>query len=86
MTSTQPAIEVLRHPKQRYNSPKEVEHVVPISQGFYVSFRGVFTPESRLEIVYAAFSYRSKPKEFEFDKYRLSLFHRLPGRTGFSLS
>lgn len=57
MTSTQPVIEVLRHPKH-YSSSKEVEHVVPVSQGFYISFRGVFTPESRLEVIYTAFSYK----------------------------
>lgn len=37
-----------------------MEHVVPLTQGFYISFRGIFTPESRLEIAYSAFSYKGE--------------------------
>ncbi|KAG5892626.1 hypothetical protein JTB14_019715 [Gonioctena quinquepunctata] len=58
VTSNQPTAEVLRHPAAHFGSSKQAEHVVPISQGFYVSLRGIFTPASRLAIVYAAFNYK----------------------------
>ncbi|XP_022906058.2 uncharacterized protein [Onthophagus taurus] len=34
------------------------EHVVPSNQGFYISLQGDFNQRTKLEIVYAAFSYR----------------------------
>jgi hypothetical protein len=37
---------------------KEREHIVPISQGFYIRLKGLFLPESRLALVYAAFNYK----------------------------
>nr|XP_023018488.1 uncharacterized protein LOC111507426 isoform X1 [Leptinotarsa decemlineata] len=58
ITSNQPSVEILRHPATPYGLSKQVEHVVPIVQGFYISLRGIFMPESRLAIVYAAFNYK----------------------------
>nr|CAI5831952.1 unnamed protein product [Callosobruchus analis] len=58
LTSNQPYVEVLKYPMAHYVSPRQKEHVVPITQGFYVRLRGVFTPQTRLAIVYAAFNYK----------------------------
>ncbi|XP_018326251.1 uncharacterized protein LOC108737696 [Agrilus planipennis] len=58
VTSNEPALETLRHPMSYFFLSKKKEHVVSLSQGFYVSLKGLFRPESRLSIVYTAFSYK----------------------------
>ncbi|CAG9865067.1 unnamed protein product [Phyllotreta striolata] len=58
VTSNQPSVEILRHPMVHYGNSKQVEHVVPINQGFYIRLRGIFTPKSQLAILYAAFNYK----------------------------
>lgn len=48
---------------KQYDWPIEEPHgkfqsfVTTLTSGFYISFKGVFTPESRFAIVYTAFSY-----------------------------
>lgn len=49
---------------KQYDWPIKQTHEIPfqsfvttLSTGFYIAFRGVFTPESRFAIVYTAFSY-----------------------------
>ncbi|CAH1100680.1 unnamed protein product [Psylliodes chrysocephalus] len=59
-TSNQPSVETLRHPAAHFGSSKQVEHIVPINQGFYIRLRGIFTPKSQLAIIYAAFNYKGK--------------------------
>lgn len=58
LTSNNPLVEIVRSPLSQITSLKEKEHVVPISQGFYISFRGYFKANSHLAIAYAAFNYR----------------------------
>ncbi|CAG9831123.1 unnamed protein product [Diabrotica balteata] len=58
ITSNQPSVEVLRNPMAHYGTSKQVEHVVPINQGFYIRLRGMFTSKSNLAIIYAAFNYK----------------------------
>ncbi|XP_076265978.1 CUB and LDLa domain [Rhynchophorus ferrugineus] len=58
LTSSEPAVEVLRYPLSRFNPLEEKEHVVPINQGFYINLRGLFKPQSRVALVYAAFNYK----------------------------
>ncbi|KAJ8938488.1 hypothetical protein NQ318_020804 [Aromia moschata] len=58
LTSTQPSVEVLRFPMTHFTSSKQMEHVVPITKGFYVSLRGHFGPQSYLTILFAAFNYK----------------------------
>lgn len=60
VTSNQPAVEVLKHPMAHFSLPKQIEHVVPIKQGFYIRFRGHFGPQSQLAIVFAAFNYKGE--------------------------
>ncbi|XP_066155187.1 uncharacterized protein Culd isoform X2 [Euwallacea fornicatus] len=58
-TSLDPIIEVLKYPPPiQFNTWRQKEHVVPINQGFYISLRGSFNPQSQMAIVYAAFSYK----------------------------
>uniref|UniRef100_A0ABD2XLM5 CUB domain-containing protein n=1 Tax=Trichogramma kaykai TaxID=54128 RepID=A0ABD2XLM5_9HYME len=56
-TSALMPLEVLRHPVSQLQPPKLREHLAPVSNGFHVSLRGSFGPNSRLAIAYAAFSY-----------------------------
>lgn len=58
MTSKEPVVEALRHPSSHFAMAKQREHVVSIKQGFYISLKGLFRPESRLAIVYSAFNYK----------------------------
>lgn len=58
VTSSQPVVEILKSPTNKFNSATEKEHVVSITEGFYIHLRGFFKPESRMAIVYAAFSYK----------------------------
>ncbi|XP_017769077.1 PREDICTED: uncharacterized protein LOC108557170 isoform X2 [Nicrophorus vespilloides] len=58
MTSNEPIVEVLRYPVSHYIVSKQKEHVAPIAQGFYVSLKGIFRPESRIAIIYSAFNYK----------------------------
>ncbi|XP_030768359.1 uncharacterized protein LOC115891900 [Sitophilus oryzae] len=58
LTSSEPAVEVFRYPLSRFNAMDEKEHVVPINQGFYINLRGLFKPQSRVALVYAAFNYK----------------------------
>ncbi|RZB39741.1 uncharacterized protein BDFB_009155, partial [Asbolus verrucosus] len=59
LTSNGAVLEKLKISLTHFPSSKEQEHVVPISQGFYISLNGVFYPESRLALVYAAFNYKN---------------------------
>ncbi|CAH1122587.1 unnamed protein product [Ceutorhynchus assimilis] len=58
VTSSEPTVEVLKFPISQFRSSKEKEHIVPIEEGFYISLRGLFKPESKVSIVYAAFNYK----------------------------
>ncbi|XP_018561907.1 uncharacterized protein LOC108904022 [Anoplophora glabripennis] len=58
LTSNQPAVDVLKHPMAHFGLRKQLEHVVPIKQGFYIRLRGHFGPQSLLAIVFAAFNYK----------------------------
>ncbi|KAK9886047.1 hypothetical protein WA026_014831 [Henosepilachna vigintioctopunctata] len=56
-TSDGPIVEVLRHPISQYIEPQK-EHVVPISEGFYIGLKGMFKSASKMVIVYTAFNYK----------------------------
>ncbi|XP_063931579.1 neuropilin and tolloid-like protein 1 isoform X1 [Zophobas morio] len=58
LTSYGPIVENLKLSLVRFYPSTVREHIVPISQGFYVRLKGFFRPESRLAIVYAAFNYK----------------------------
>lgn len=58
ITSNDPIVEVLRHPVIHYHIPKTIEHIAPISEGFYISFRSIFNSNSSLAIMYSAFNYK----------------------------
>lgn len=57
-TSDRPVLENIE--SSSINSVSSRNLVVPITSGFYVRLRGKFNDESRLAIVYTAFSYSSK--------------------------
>lgn len=57
-TSDQPILETIESSSIRSASSRNL--VVPITSGFYVRLRGKFNTDSRLAIVYTAFSYTSK--------------------------
>ncbi|XP_066260851.1 uncharacterized protein Culd isoform X2 [Euwallacea similis] len=58
-TSLDAIVEILKYPPfNQFNNLRQKEHVVPINQGFYISLRGSFNPQSQMAIVYAAFSYK----------------------------
>lgn len=57
-TSDRPVLETLESSPAMSVSSRNL--VVPITSGFYVRLRGKFNAESRLAIVYTAFSYSSK--------------------------
>ncbi|KAL3269859.1 hypothetical protein HHI36_008916 [Cryptolaemus montrouzieri] len=56
-TSKNPLVEVLRHPVSQYIAPQK-EHVVPITEGFYITLKGLFKSTSKLAILYTAFNYK----------------------------
>jgi hypothetical protein len=58
MTSDRPTLEKLESSEVQSASSRNL--VVPVMSGFYVRLRGKFNAESRLAIVYTAFSYSSK--------------------------
>jgi hypothetical protein len=58
LTSNGPLVENLKLSLTHFYLSKEREHIVPISQGFYIRLKGLFLPESRLALVYAAFNYK----------------------------
>ncbi|XP_068897152.1 uncharacterized protein Culd, partial [Tenebrio molitor] len=58
LTSNGPLVENLKLSMTHFYLSKEREHIVPISQGFYIRLKGLFLPESRLALVYAAFNYK----------------------------
>ncbi|CAH0555023.1 unnamed protein product [Brassicogethes aeneus] len=58
LTSSEPVIESIKQSLFNFATAKEKEHVVPIKQGFYITLKGLFKPESKLAIVYAAFNYK----------------------------
>lgn len=58
LTSDKDVLEVVK--SERDFSVKSSNLVVPISNGFYVRFRGKLSNKSRLAIVYTSFSYSSK--------------------------
>ncbi|XP_044272200.1 uncharacterized protein LOC123016062 isoform X2 [Tribolium madens] len=57
LTSDGPVVENLKLSLPLFYTQKNREHIVEISQGFYIRFKGLFGPQSRLAIVYAAFNY-----------------------------
>lgn len=57
-TSNEPVVEVLKHPISHFFTSKHKEHVVTVTQGFYISLKGLFRPKSTLAIIYSAFSYK----------------------------
>lgn len=65
-TSYEPLLETLRYPLSHFHAWKEKEHIVPISQGFYVSLRGVFNANSSLALMYSAFNYKECYSGTEF--------------------
>lgn len=58
ITSDRPALETIESSKTKSVSSRNL--VVPINSGFYVRLRGKFNADSRLAIVYTAFSYSSE--------------------------
>lgn len=66
LTSNEPLVEVIRSPSSQFTQLKKKEHVVPITEGFYIGFRGFFKPNSHLAIAYAAFNYRGAEIDFFF--------------------
>ncbi|XP_008198359.3 uncharacterized protein Culd [Tribolium castaneum] len=58
LTSNGPVVENLKLSLPLFYTQKKREHIVPISQGFYIRLKGFFSPQSRLAIVYAAFNYK----------------------------
>jgi hypothetical protein len=58
ITSDRPVLEKIESSAVRSASSRNL--VVPINSGFYVRLRGKFNADSRLAIVYTAFSYSSK--------------------------
>ncbi|KAJ8938627.1 hypothetical protein NQ314_011407 [Rhamnusium bicolor] len=58
LTSNQPAVDIVKYPMTHVSLSKHREHIVPKTQGFYISLRGHFGPGSRLALVYAAFNYK----------------------------
>lgn len=58
ITSDRPVLETIESSSLKSASSRNL--VVPITSGFYVRLRGKFNSESRLAIVYTAFSYASK--------------------------
>jgi hypothetical protein len=57
-TSDRPILEVVRSSPGKSISSRNL--IVPLSSGFYVHFYGKFNTQSRLAIIYTAFSYSSK--------------------------
>lgn len=55
ITSLEEPVEVI---KQTSENVTGRQHVVPLSKGFYISLKGGFRPQSKLVIVYSAFSYK----------------------------
>lgn len=58
ITSNRPQLEHIESSPSQSMTSRNL--VVPVTSGFYVRFRGKFNAESRLAIVYTAFSYSSK--------------------------
>ena len=58
LTSNHSALEVLRWDNP-FTFPILKNYVVPMTSGFYVSFNGFFGAESRLALVYTAYSHLS---------------------------
>lgn len=58
ITSDGPQLETLDSSSTKSVSSRDI--VIPITSGYYVRFKGVFNSDSRLAIVYTAFSYTSK--------------------------
>lgn len=59
LTSDRPILDIYQGNDESF---KQTNFVAPLTSGFYVRFDGVFDPDSRLAIAYAAFSYMSKLK------------------------
>lgn len=64
-TSDSPTLKEYNWPfemdNRRHSTDKPFQSfVTTLSSGFYVAFKGVFTPESRFAIVYTTFSYMGK--------------------------
>jgi len=73
ITSDRPILEKIESSSLTSMSSRNL--VVPISSGFYVRLRGKFNVDSRLAIVYTAFSYSRKSVSFSpIDK--LPMFRR----------
>lgn len=65
-TSNGPVVENLKLSPAHIHISKEREHIAPTSDGFYISLKGVFGPESRLTVVYAAFNYKDCLSGYDF--------------------
>lgn len=59
-TSDSPLLKQYNWPIDTSTENQFQSFVTTLSSGFYVAFKGVFTPESRFAIVYTAFSYMGK--------------------------
>lgn len=57
VTSAAPLLELYEWPTMKAMTHTSQTYVTSLSTGFYVAFRGVFAPNTRLAIVYTAFSY-----------------------------
>lgn len=55
-TSSGEKLEILKYPPPNQEKIKENEHILLISKGFYVRFKGLVHAESKLGLAYTAFS------------------------------
>lgn len=58
VTSTEEPIEALRMSNLSLDHTQARQYITPITRGFYISLKGVIKPESKLVVVYSAFSYK----------------------------
>ncbi|XP_050310422.1 uncharacterized protein LOC126746290 isoform X2 [Anthonomus grandis grandis] len=58
ITSQDPVVETLKYPVSHLNTIKTQEHVTLIQEGFYITLKGLFKPQSKVIIVYTAFNYK----------------------------
>lgn len=67
LTSSASALDTIQwSTKRNAVEPKLKSYIVPMSSGFYVTFKGVFDSRTRLALVYTAFSYMGKITIFVF--------------------
>lgn len=60
ITSNDEILETLQPQNNETDSLLAQKHVVPLTTGFYISFKGLSETDSALIVVYSAFSYKGK--------------------------